>query len=170
MIKSLFSLDHVRIMCVNTHVYMYASEMEVFEAESCVRGHHVFCSIWRPRIGSPRIGKQLTCKRELDNAQDVHAVAVMHEAAIVGHVPRTISAACSLFLQRKGTICCTISGSRHFPAVLPQGGLEVPCVLKFQGNPINIGEFKIWRSSYLSPNRQIKTVANISWYTVFSLT
>ena len=52
-------------MCINTHVYMYASEMEAFEVESCVCGHHVFCSIW-----SPRIGEQLTFKRDLGNAQD----------------------------------------------------------------------------------------------------
>ena len=59
--------------------------------ESCVRGHHVFGSIW-----SPTIGKQLVCKRQIDNPQDVYAVAVMRGATVVGHVPRKISAA--LFL------------------------------------------------------------------------
>ncbi len=46
----------------------------------------------------------------------------------VGHVPRNISAACYLFLDRDNTaIYCTITRD------LPQGGLEVPCVLKLDG-------------------------------------
>ena len=122
-------------------MYIYASEMEAFEVESCVCGHHVFCSIW-----SPRIGKQLTCKRELSNAQDVYAVSAVHEGIIVGHVSRTISAACSLFLQGKGTICCTISGSRHSSANLPQGGLVVPCVINFQGDPKDVLKMRKLRS------------------------
>jgi len=61
-------------------------------------------------------------------------VAVMRGGTVVGHVPKKISAACALFLGRKGSIRCTISGSRCFSADLPQGGLEVSCILKFQGD------------------------------------
>ena len=103
-------------------------EMETYEVRSCVRGHHVFKSVWNPIIG-----QQLVCKRETNNPTDVYAVAVMRGSTVVGHVPRKISAACARFLERKGTIQCTITGSRRSSEDLPQGGLEVPCTLKFQG-------------------------------------
>ena len=105
--------------------------------ESCVRGHHVFGSIW-----SPTIGEQLVCKRQSGNPQDVYAVAVMRGATVVGHVPRKISAACSIFLRRKGTIRCTVSASRRYSADLPQGGLEVPCILKFQGDTKDVAKVR----------------------------
>lgn len=111
--------------------------METYEVSSCVRGHHVFKNIWRPTIG-----EQLVCKREVSNAQDTYAVAVMRGGTVVGHVPRKISAACALFLGRKGSIRCTISGSRCFSADLPQGGLEVPCILKFQGDPKDVAKVR----------------------------
>ena len=73
---------------------------------------------------------------------DPYAVAVMRRSAVVGHVPRRISAACALFLARDGTITCTVTGSKQYSADLPQGGLEVPCTLKFQGAPKVIAKMK----------------------------
>ena len=97
--------------------------------DSCVRGHHVSKDYW-----TPALGKELTCQREEGNPYDVYAVAVKTDAGIVvGHLPRKISAACSLFLRRSGTIVCQITGSRRPSSDLPQGGLEVPCTLKFAG-------------------------------------
>ena len=40
------------------------------------------------------------CNRRLQYDKDPYAVAVMKQDDIVGHVPRQISAACSLFLRR----------------------------------------------------------------------
>ena len=111
--------------------------MDTYEVESCVRGHHVFGSIW-----SPTIGEQLVCKRQSGNPQDVYAVAVMRGATLVGHVPRKISAACSIFLRRKGTIRCTVSASRRYSADLPQGGLEVPCILQFHGDTKDVAKVR----------------------------
>ena len=51
---------------------------------------------------------------------------------VVGHVPRKISAICSLFL-RVGTITATVTDSHQYSNDLPWGGLEVPCVFKFCG-------------------------------------
>ena len=51
----------------------------------------------------------------------------------MGDVPRKISATCSLFLRRNGLITARVTDSRQFSRDLPQGGLEVPCVLKFIG-------------------------------------
>ena len=53
---------------------------------------------------------------------------------LVGHVPKRILAACSLFLQQSGNIECTITGTRRYSSNLPQGGLEVPCTLRFSGD------------------------------------
>ena len=38
------------------------------------------------------------------------------------------------FLRRGGTISCEITGQRKYSRDLPQGGLEVPCVLTFKGD------------------------------------
>ena len=51
--------------------------------------------------------------------------------ATVGHVPRKISAICSIFISSGGTIICVVNGACRYSADLPQGGLEIPCVLKF---------------------------------------
>ena len=71
--------------------------------------------------------------KESSNANDPYAVAVMKEDNVVGHVLRHISAACSLFIQKGGRVLCTVQASRRYSADLPQGGLEVPCTLRFSG-------------------------------------
>ena len=58
-----------------------------------------------------------------------NGVAVLRHGSVVGHIPRRISAACSLFIERNGRIHCRITGPRQYSADLPQGGLEIPCVL-----------------------------------------
>ena len=112
--------------------------METYSVDSCVRGHHVSKHFW-----TPTIGETLVCKQEPENLTDPYAVAVMANSIVVGHVPRKISAACSLFLRRKeSTIQCTITGKRRCSADLPQGGLEVPCKLKFEGHPVFVAKIK----------------------------
>ena len=56
---------------------------------------------------------------------------------IVGHVPRKFSAICSIFIRRGGSIVCIVSGSRRYSSNLPQGGLEIPCILKFTASNLN---------------------------------
>ena len=81
--------------------------METFEVESCVQGHHVYQRIW-----TPTLGEELHCEREDANSKDLYAVAVIKGRDTVGHVPRRISAACSLFLRRGRRIGCIIMASR----------------------------------------------------------
>ena len=69
------------------------------------------------------LGEVLQRKIESGNVQDRYAVSVQRRNTVVGHVPRKISAACLLFLQRARRICCTVIGVRSFSADLPQGGL-----------------------------------------------
>ena len=95
--------------------------------DSCVRGHHILKEFWLPIIA-----EELS-EQEEGNPHDPYAVTLLKGITVVGHVPRKISAACSLFLQRQGTILCTITGNRRFSEDLLQGGLEVPCELRFRG-------------------------------------
>lgn len=96
----------------------------------------------------PAIGKNLPCEREPGNLVDPYAVAVIQRSGssssstVVGHVPRKISAACSLFLCKNGDITCTITGHRCRSTDLPQGGLDVPCNLHFYGKIENIAKIK----------------------------
>ena len=99
----------------------------IFSIESCVRGYHVYKSSW-----AASIGEILLCEREERNLEDPYAVAIVRNGVIVGHVPRTISCVCSLYLRRGGRISCTIKGQKRFSSDLPQGGLEVPCSYSFR--------------------------------------
>ena len=103
-----------------------------FEIESMVRGYHVYNETWEAVIG-----EQLTCERDTTNHHDRFAVAVMKLDAIVGHLPKRISSVCSLFLRRGGSIRCVIIGNRRYSKDLPQGGLELPSMLTFEGNKHN---------------------------------
>ena len=54
-----------------------------------------------------------------------YAVAAMNHGIVVGHVSRSISAICLIFLKSN------IAGTRQYSFDLPQGGLELPYKLKF---------------------------------------
>ena len=96
-----------------------------------VRGYHVYQDIW-----TAVVDEEFPCKREAGNRFDPFAVAVMKSdtTTVIGHVPRRISSICSLFLRKEGSITCLVTGHRRFSADLVQGGLEIPCVLRFQGD------------------------------------
>jgi len=70
-----------------------------------VRDRHIYKQVWTPFIGYEL---KITC--EIENTKDQFAVAVVCCSTVVGHVPRKISAACALFLARKGTIQCKVTG------------------------------------------------------------
>ena len=46
--------------------------MESFEAQSCVRGHHIYQSVWKPQIG-----QSLQCEHEQGNSKDPYAIAIL---------------------------------------------------------------------------------------------
>lgn len=52
----------------------------------------------------------------------------------VGDVPRNISTPCSIFLRKGGSIYSTINGTCRYSQDLPQGGIEIPCLLYFSGD------------------------------------
>ena len=101
--------------------------MEMFCVESVLRGYHIYKDIpWEPAIGTTH-----PCEREAFNVHDPYAVTVMNHDVVVGHIPRSISAVCLMFLRRRGVIFCEVTGTRQYSSDLPQGGLELPCKLIF---------------------------------------
>ena len=96
--------------------------------DSCVRGFHVYKDIWMPITG-----EVFSCEREDRNPMDPYAVAIKRGSKVIGHVPWKISAACSLFMQRRGSVICrTIDSHHQYSSDLPQDGLQIPCQLVFQ--------------------------------------
>ena len=96
--------------------------------DSEVMGYHIYQDTWEARLG-----EVLSCHREIANAFDPFAVCMKKDGTIVGHVPRKISSICSLFLRNNGTINCEVTGRRRYSRGIPQGGLEIPCRLIFEG-------------------------------------
>ena len=83
-------------------------------------------------------------------------MAIKKGSVVVGHVPRKISAVCSLFLSA-GTITSIVTDSCQYSNDLPQGRLKVPCDMRaviIDG--LNIGDFV----------QKLLLLANISPYTV----
>ena len=110
----------------------------VYEVDSCIRGYHVYQDTW-----TPLVGEELHCKREEENIQDRYAVVVKKGSARVGHMPRKVSAVCTLFLHKGGTLKCRITAvHRRYSIDLPQGGLEIPCKLVFSGQDETVIKIK----------------------------
>ena len=65
------------------------------------------------------------------NRHDPYAVATLSDGRVIGHMPGKISPVCSIFIWRGGSITCAISDCRRYSADLEQGGLEIPCKIKF---------------------------------------
>ena len=65
------------------------------DLETCEKEHNIWDSA---------INEELPCEREVHNAMDHYAVAVIRDDVVVGHLPKQISRICSLFLRKGGTI------------------------------------------------------------------
>ena len=101
-----------------------------FHLEAMVRGYHVYCNVWQASRN-----EILQCTRDVSNRKDPYAVSVVKSGTgIVGHLPKKISTACSLFLRRGGSITCKVTGTRRYSSDLPQGGVEIPCSLELTGS------------------------------------
>ena len=92
------------------------------------------------------IGERLHYEREAGNVHDLYAVAVVKSGVVVGHVPRKMSSVCSLFLRYRSEGLFTVQLQE-----LGQGGLEIPCILHFEGNQLCTAKAEklivcIWRT------------------------
>ena len=108
-----------------------------YEWVSCIRGHHIYYPVW-----TSYVEEQLVCIREPLNSIDRFAVAVKKDDSVVGHLPKKISKICLLFLRRRGSIRCRVTGSRRSSADLMQGRMEIWCVLLFSGSTKEIKKVK----------------------------
>ncbi len=99
----------------------------MLEGESSVRSFHVDKELW-----TTYVGENVRCIHESGKRDDSFAVAVKHGSDTVGHVPRKVSCICSLFLRHGGSISCTVTGDKRRSTDLPQGGLEISCIIKFE--------------------------------------
>jgi len=96
--------------------------------DSCVRGYHYYQNVW-----DPFLGELLPCLREDGNTHDRYVVAISKSSRVVGHVLR----------RRGGAIACIVMGTRRYSNDLPQGGMEIPCQLKFSaGNAKSLQKIK----------------------------
>ena len=98
---------------------------QTFEFPSTIRGYHVYKDIW-----TPILGEGLVCSIEENNREDRHAVALLKESEIVGHVPRENSKVFKFFLKRGGQINATVTGKRINVGI----GLEIPAVYTFHSS------------------------------------
>lgn len=73
----------------------------------------------------------LFCQQDIGNPHDTYTVAIKGNVAgdgtvtTLGHVPRKISALCSIFVRHGGTIVCIINDAHCYSVDLPQSGLEI---------------------------------------------
>ena len=101
--------------------------LEVVEIISFVRGYHAYKDIW-----DPVVGQMLQLRRQPDNNEDSHAVAVLNEETIVGHMPYNLAPIVERFLRREVNKGFTeVTGNK-----VNRGagyGLEIPCVYRLYG-------------------------------------
>ena len=76
----------------------FSQTMDTYIIDSYVRGHHV-----SKHFLDPDLEEKFVCKREPENPTDAYAVAVMVNSIVVGHIPKKISTAGSLFLPQNGS-------------------------------------------------------------------
>ena len=105
---------------------------------SCVHGFNVYQTSWQAYAS-----EILCCTPQANNVHDHYAVGVCkgdENRTVVGHIPKKILRICWLFLKKEGCkiICIVNDANRWYSSDLQQGGLEIPCLLKFIGTPENI--------------------------------
>ena len=133
------------VLHMSALICTYRASMAEYELEATVRGYQ--------RIWPPLFGEELECRRETGNSHDPYARAVIRNSTTVGHAPRRISSLCSSFIGSGGRISCReTKARRRYSSDLPQGGLEVPCVLQFVGTQAEIE--KIVKLALAVPSKQ----------------
>ena len=123
----------------------------------------------------PVLGEVLCCSREVGNAHDPYAVKVMkagtRAGTMVGHLPKKTSSTCSLFIRRGRMIDCEVTDpNRKYSRDLPQGGLEIPCVLILRDakglvdKAVKLLAISIFRKKYFCNLHVITKITKILYY------
>ncbi len=69
-------------------------------------------------------------------------VAKNESLKCVGHIPYEIAHCCSTFLEN-GKITATVTGKRRLNRDSPTGGLEIPCMLTFEGQTEEVRKLEL---------------------------
>ena len=81
---------------------MYSMEIKV---ESCIRGHHMYSTIW-----TPLLGELLSCEENWIMPKNDYVVTVCRiDDIVVRHIPKKISFLWAVYTERGGTIQCIVS-------------------------------------------------------------
>ena len=83
-----------------------------YEKMSVIRGHHIYKS-----IRTPIIGEELVLEAQDDNEHDKHAVGVMKDGCVIGHVPRSIHVAINRHAHTY--VCAYVPRPRRLLALQP---------------------------------------------------
>lgn len=113
-----------------------------------VRGYHVHKDKWEASVG-----EELSCQRERGNLVDSFAISVVKDGDVVGNLPQKISSICFTFL-RNGMVTCQVTGSMRYSTNLPQGELEVPCILVFRWDAKRMDEARRILEFALASNKE----------------
>ena len=100
------------------------------------------------------VGEELVCRRERGNSHNVYAVAVMKDGVVVGQekiasLARKKLPVTSVFLMNGGTVLCQVFGRRRHSRDLPQGGLEISCLLLFKGTQSRLINWDVFLATHL---------------------
>lgn len=123
---------------------LIATHLKMFS----VRGYHVHKDKWEASVG-----EELSCQRERGNLVDSFAISVVKDGDVVGNLPQKNSSICFTFL-RNGMVTCQVTGSMRYSTNLPQGELEVPCILVFRWDVKRMDEARRILEFALASNKE----------------
>ena len=105
---------------------------EHFEIKYGSRGFHQYRKFW-----TPNLNEKLEVVRERGNVYDPYAMALHIKTRktigghrVIGHLPREINRFSKLFYDYGGKMEAFVSSIAFRRSPIPQGGLEIPIVLK----------------------------------------
>lgn len=103
-----------------------------WEMESYVKGYHVYRSFW-----TPIIDEILETRRQPENQMDKYAVCVLKDARVVGHLKKgsngRFAKTIFYFLRSDAHAKCSVRITGEPVNLGDKEGMQVPCVLQFEG-------------------------------------
>ena len=84
------------------------------------RGYHVYQTTWK----APSLTDKLSLKLEPLNEEDPHAVAVIRQSDVVGHIPREISRHVFWFIKVGSTTQLKLHSTKLYQSPIALKGLD----------------------------------------------
>ena len=103
-----------------------------WEVDSYVKGYHAYRGLW-----TPIVNEILQTQRQPDNPTDKYAVCVLKDAKVVGHLKKACNGrfvkTIFYFLRSDAYAKCSLRILDKPVNLGDNEGLQVPCVLQFEG-------------------------------------